>query len=117
LWNRTRWTREELPWLEAFDALVTPPRLASGPFPAGGDTWRAALEATGRFMPLSGAGIDHVQHVDADGLVALVASWSWIANLPERERTAVLAQVRELVGGSSELALRYRTELDWTRLA
>ena len=47
---------------------------------------------------------------DPDGFVALVASWSWIVNLDDGERTGFLGQVRELIGDQRELALRYRTE-------
>lgn len=117
LWNRARWTDADLPWLATFDALVEPYRQAAGPFPAEGEQWQRALEETRLFEPLSGTEVDHVHRVGADDFVALVASWSWIANLPERERSAVLTQVRELAGPDLPLTLRYRTELHWTRLA
>jgi hypothetical protein len=53
------------------------------------------------------------------GLRALarrVASWSWITNLPDQQRAAVLTQVRAMVGSDPQLTLRYRTEIYWTRL-
>jgi SAM-dependent methyltransferase len=115
LWNRARWTEKGLPWLPAFDALVKPHRQAAGRFPAEADQWRPALEQTGLFTPLSHAEADHVHRIGADDFVALVASWSWIANLPDEQRDAVLTQVRALIGDEPQLALRYRTEVYWTR--
>jgi SAM-dependent methyltransferase len=117
LWNRARWSERELPWLTAFGELLEPSRLAAGPFPAEGDQWKPALEATGAFAPLSSAEVDHVETRSADDVVALVASWSWIANLADNERATVLRRVRELIGTQDRLALRYRTEIHWTRLA
>ena len=55
-----------------------------------------------------------MERTDPDGFVALVASWSWIVNLDDAERTGFLAKVRELIGDQRELALRYRTEIHWT---
>jgi SAM-dependent methyltransferase len=116
LWNRPRWTEAELPWLAAFGDLVNPYREAAGPFPAGNEQWKPALHQTGLFAPLSGAEFDHVHAISADDFVALVASWSWIANLPDDQRKAVLRRVRELVDGHDPLTLHYRTEVYWTRV-
>lgn len=57
----------------------------------------------------------HVQVTDPEGFVALVDSWSWISNLPDEERQAFLARVREVIGDQRELRLRYRTEIHRTR--
>jgi hypothetical protein len=116
LWNRARWSEQEHELLEAFDALVTPYRRAAGRFPAEAGEWKAALQATRLFAPLSSAEVDHDHRVSAEEFVCLVASWSWIANLPEPQRVAVLTRVRELIGGQGPLTLRYRTEIHWTRL-
>ena len=94
-------------------ALSRPHRQAAGEFPA--EHWREPLEATGLFEPLRSTEAEHVQHTDPEGFVAQVASWSWIVNLPDGERTRFLAQVRELIGDQQELRLRYRTEIHWTR--
>jgi SAM-dependent methyltransferase len=109
--NRAQWSERDLPWHPAFEALSRPYREAAGPFPAGDDRWRPELEATGLFEPLISAEVDAVERTDPDGFVALVASWSWIANLPEHERAIFLRQVRELIGDQRELILRYRTEI------
>jgi SAM-dependent methyltransferase len=116
LWNRAHWSEQELPWLTAFGELLEPYRKAAGPFPAEADPWKPALEATGAFAPLSRADVDHVQASSPDDLVALVSSWSWIANVPDGERAGVLRRVRELAGTQDRLTLRYRTEIHWTRL-
>lgn len=117
LWNRARWSEQQHAWLEAFDALVAPYRRAAGRFPAEAGEWKAALKHTRLFAPLSSAEVDHDHRVSAEEFVCLVASWSWIANLPQARRDAVLARVGDLVGGQGALTLRYRTEISWTRLA
>jgi SAM-dependent methyltransferase len=114
LWNRAHWTAAELPWLPEFGALVDPYRRAAGSYP--GDRWKEALRDSGLFEPPSSTEADRVHRIGVEELVALVSSWSWIANLPEGERGAVLRRVRELVGGHDRLALPYRTEIHWTRL-
>jgi SAM-dependent methyltransferase len=116
LWNRARWTEADIPWLERFKALVRPYRKAAGPFPTEGERWKTALRETGRFGPLSSTGADHIHRVSADDFVALIGSWSWIANLPDPERKSVLGQVRELAAPHASLSLRYRTQINWTRL-
>jgi SAM-dependent methyltransferase len=114
LWNRERWDAAGLPALRDLRALVAPIRRAAGEFPAGDDRWQAALAATGLFTPLSRTTAEHVHRLDAGGFRALVASWSWIANLPDERRREVLDAVERLADGG-ELALPYRTELYWCR--
>lgn len=118
LWNRSRWSEQEHLWLEEFDALNEALRQAAGPFPAAGeDRWRLGLREGRLFAPLSHTEVDHFHRVSVDEFVALVASWSWIVNLPDQERMAVLDKVRGMVGLEPELTLLYRTEIHWTRLA
>jgi hypothetical protein len=111
LWNGARWSEAELSWLPAFRALVQPLQSAANAYPAEGARGRAALDASGLFAPMSRADADHVHRITADDFVALVASSSWIPNLPGDRRDAVLARVRALVAGRPEIALRYRTGL------
>jgi SAM-dependent methyltransferase len=113
LWNRARWDVADLPWLPEFEVLTTPYRRAAGPFPA--DAWKVALERTELFEPLSEAWVEDVRHDSTEGVVALVASWSWIANLEDDERTKLLTAVHGLIGDRSELRLRYCTEIHRTR--
>lgn len=113
LWNRARW--DDHPWHDEFKALVEPIREAAGAFPEG--DWRLELQQSGRFVPLSEVEVDHVHRIGSAEFVDLVESWSWIANLPDEERTVVLAKVRGVVDSQPELALLYRTEIFWTHLA
>lgn len=117
LWNRAAWREQEHPWLDTFDALVEPHRQAAGGFPAGQDRWRISLEETGLFGPITRAEADHLHILSTNDFLALVASWSWIANLPEQEHASVLTVVRELLTDYTELTLLYRTEIYSTRLA
>jgi SAM-dependent methyltransferase len=114
LWNTARWGEHS--WSDALDALVTPHRHAAGPFPAGEDRWKIRLEESGLFRPLAQIEAEHVNTIDLDEFVALVASWSWIANLPDEQRAALLADVRRLLGDRATFALRYHTDAYWTRL-
>jgi len=81
------------------------------------DAIKLALQESRLFAPLSSAELDHVHRISGDDFVALVASWSWIANLPCGQRAAVLTQVGEMAGANPQLTLSYRTEIHWTRLA
>ena len=112
VWNHEQW---DLPWVDEFRALTQPHRRAAGPFPAEGETWRDALKRSGLFAPLQSAEFAHVHHVPPDAFVALVASWSWIANLPDEQRAGLLEQVGALASDRPQLSLRYRTEVHWTR--
>jgi SAM-dependent methyltransferase len=76
-------------------------------------TWRRAFEPGGPFGPLSSAQAEHVQHVDRDAIVAQIASWSYIAALPEEKRDAVLALIRQLAPSSCDIT--FRTDVYWTR--
>jgi SAM-dependent methyltransferase len=111
-WNRAAWSG--LPWHERYRALTDPPREAAGAFPA--EDWRAAISASGRFGPLMSGEVEHVHATTGAGLVALVASWSWIANLPDAERAEVLDGVAGLVDPDAPLLLPYRTEIHWAPL-
>jgi SAM-dependent methyltransferase len=117
LWNRARWTEADLPWLPTFDALVKPYRQAAGPFPAERERWTVPLQETRLFAPPSSAETDNLHRLSADDFVALVGSWTWIANLPDQERADVLAAVRDLLGDQPSVTLRYRTEIHSTHLA
>jgi SAM-dependent methyltransferase len=108
LWNQARWDE---PWAERLKGLVDPPRLAAGAFPSGDDHWKEALERSDRFGPRQDAHFTHVHRVAVEDFLALIASWSWIANLPHHERKDLLAEVRELVGGQAVLELPYATEV------
>jgi SAM-dependent methyltransferase len=88
--------------------LIEPLR---GGVPAHRDqAWRAPLHGSRLFGPLHEETFANVQVVDADGLADRIGSISFIAAMDERERAAVLADVRALAAGGT-VALRYVVEL------
>jgi SAM-dependent methyltransferase len=116
LWNRERWDEAELPWLDAFSMLVAPYRRAAGAFPVDDEaTWKREVAATGVFRRFERFDVDHVHRVGPEAFLALVSSWTWIATLPEPRRGAVLAAVEDIAMRAGELALPYRTEVQWAR--
>jgi SAM-dependent methyltransferase len=78
--------------------------------------WDAPLAATERFRPVATHAEPWVQHLDLEGLVARVASVSFVARLDEAARGRVLAAVRDLHARSrsddaGRVALHYVTEV------
>jgi SAM-dependent methyltransferase len=113
VWNRyppraRRQARVEDVW-----PLLEPFRVAAGPFPAQPD-WERQFAA--RFEPLRRFTERHVHALTPEQLITLVGSFSWIANLSERQRGEVLERVGELVGGYRRIELSYATDVIWTRM-
>jgi SAM-dependent methyltransferase len=76
--------------------------------------WRPALDrAHGLFEPLRHSAVDHEHRLDQEAFVSCVASFSFIAAMPDDERDPVLAQVRALA--PEQCVLRMRTDCYWTR--
>jgi SAM-dependent methyltransferase len=74
--------------------------------------WRQAFESTDLFQSVASDRFPHVQELDADGLVARIASISFIAALPARERAEVFREVRRLADVEAGSArLEYDTEV------
>ncbi len=79
------------------------------------EAWKAAFAETHLFTPVEQRLFGFAQELEEDGLLARVASISFIAALPAERREQVLGEVRELVEshpatrGKSDLALPYRT--------
>lgn len=86
-------------------------------FPGGDhERWSAALARLERFGPVDHDSVDHVQRLDVEGAVAQIASYSWIASLPDEQRQAVLERTRAAMTDRGSVELRLRCELYWTRL-
>ncbi len=68
------------------------------------------------FEELSQARFDHQQVVDQEQLLAYFASMSWVAVLPEEDRTVLLEDVRGLLDADRYTRF-WRAEVYWTRLA
>lgn len=105
-------------WVERLTEIMEPHR---GETPSHRSVaWRDAFERTTLFGPLAHAETSHVHRLSPEGVVARVASVSFVAALPDPERERVLAQVRNLLAtdpdtqGRAELELPYRTDVYWT---
>jgi SAM-dependent methyltransferase len=104
-------------WVARLTAIIEPHRGDAPAYRSG--AWREALERTELFGPLREAETRFVHSLTPDGVVARVASVSFIAALPRADREGVLAEVRTLLGTDAvtlgrEIALPYRTDVYWT---
>jgi len=116
LWN-VRDT--SVPWVARLSELMEPHRRDAPAYRSG--AWREAFEQTTLFGRLGHAAAEHVHRLPPEGVVARVASVSFVAALPEGEREAVLMEVRNLLAtdrqtrGRDELELPYRTDVYWAK--
>jgi SAM-dependent methyltransferase len=104
------------PVQSALEAVLAPLRGATPAHRSG--QWRNAFGRTRRWTAVGETEFAHVQLLDRAGVVARVASISFIAKLPTRRRAEVLDQVRALVQDHpNQIALPYVCELLlWQRL-
>lgn len=116
LWN-VRDT--SVPWVERLSDLMEPHRGDAPTYRSG--AWREAFDRATLFAPLKKTEVRHVHRLSPEGVVARVASVSFVAALPEVEREAILGEVRDLLAtdpqtrGRAGVELPYRTDLFWTR--
>jgi SAM-dependent methyltransferase len=113
VWN-SRDTAE--PWVARINELI---RWNAGTIPtydAGDERWVDVVAASGRFTPVALRELRYEQVVDEDTLVDRVASTSYVATMPDHERAALLAEVRQVVAGfPPTFVLPYRTFAYWCR--
>jgi SAM-dependent methyltransferase len=108
---------ESVGWVAALTRLVDS-HVGTGPSFRSG-AWQRAFDSTTLFGPLQAATFPHEQRVDLEGVLARVASISYIAALPEAERRRVAGQVRVLLAGHpdtagrDEFAILHHTEVFW----
>ncbi|MGH2450254.1 MAG: class I SAM-dependent methyltransferase [Candidatus Limnocylindria bacterium] len=108
---------EALPWVARLTELMEPHRGETPGYRAG--DWRLAFERTTLFTPLEHAEFRLEHELSPEGVVARVASVSFIAALPDAAREDVLGQVRKLLAegpetrGRATVVLRYRTGVYW----
>lgn len=100
----------EDPMHGALEAILRPLR---GQTPAhGSGRWREAFARSRLWRAVEEAELPNVQLLDREGVVARVASISFVAELPRDRRAVVLDQVRSLVKGRDEpVELPYVCEL------
>jgi len=110
-----------VPWVARLSEIMEPHRGDAPTHRSG--AWREAFERTALFGRLGHAEVRHVHRLPPNGVVARVASVSFVAVLPESERERVLAEVRSLLAtdpetrGREEIALPYRTDVYWAKRA
>jgi len=104
------------PLQAALEAIVQPLRAQTPAHRSG--QWREVFGRTRLWAPVQDAELAHVQLLDRQGVVARVASTSFIATLPTDRRDDVLGRVRALVKDRPEpIELPYVCELFvWQRL-
>jgi len=106
IWNRRRLDE---PLHREVSAIIEPYHGDTPSHQRG--AWREPVAASELFAQTGELEVPYEQAVDVDGLVDRVASTSYIAALPERERDDVLGRVRQLADGWTEpLRLGYTTE-------
>lgn len=114
LWNYAVAVEPELP--DELERLLTAHRESAVPEAERYETgaWRRALEGTELFEPLvEPRPPEHEQRQDREGLVSQIASWSYIAAMPDAQRQEVLDEVRRLT--PDEIRITLRTDVFWTR--
>jgi ubiquinone/menaquinone biosynthesis C-methylase UbiE len=120
LWNLYEWGEEA--WVEEVGALLGE-RLA--PAVAAADrnrpeSWQAAFGDSpfGEFRQFD---VPHELRTHVDGLIAHIGTWSHTRMLEEAARVEFLRELKELLvrahPNPDDIALRFRTQVHWTRLA
>jgi ubiquinone/menaquinone biosynthesis C-methylase UbiE len=118
LWNAHHFGHE--PWVVEMGKLLDA-RRAPGVTPVNRKRtgrWRRAFDES-PFAPLEHWQTRHEQRTDVDGLVAHIATWSFVGALADEPREALLRDVGELLRerhpSPGDVAIPYRTDVYWTR--
>jgi SAM-dependent methyltransferase len=110
---------ESVAWVGRLTEIMEPHRGDAPTHRFG--AWQPAFERTVLFGRLGHATLKHVHRLTPDGVVARVASVSFVASLPELERERVLTEARNVLAtdpetrGRGEVELPYRSDVYWTR--
>lgn len=109
-----RWDRTASAWGRKVDLVLS----RRGSLPAA--EWRDHFAATDLYEPLEETVVNADQVQDRDGVLARVASISFVAALPPRDRDAVLREVSRILDSDAEtrtavsLPMPHRIEVCWT---
>ena len=119
LWHHVSW-HDRAAWAEAFEA-----RLREVPAPDVRPEnrphtlrWQEAFAGNVLFTPLEHREFSHPTTVDAEQIVQLVLSWSYVAALPEADRERLgrdLSQIVHNHAGDAPLELPFVTHVYLTR--
>lgn len=112
IWNQWWETEPPIP-AEAHELLREPFERSGRAAMVAQDSWRKAFLGS-PFEPLREEAFSEQAEVDSDLLVDLYLTVSSIAVLPDDQRDALAARLRELLSGPYRLPIR--VELAWTRL-
>jgi SAM-dependent methyltransferase len=106
VWNRRDLTQP----IQARVSRIIEPYRTDTPSHASGQ-WQQVMGSTSHFTRLSEVHVDSEQVVDRSALVDRVGSISFVANLPDAQRSALLAEIAALIGEEpATTALRYVTD-------
>jgi ubiquinone/menaquinone biosynthesis C-methylase UbiE len=119
LWNAHDFGPD--PWARAMGELLDS-RRAPGVTPINRKhtgLWKQVFDGS-PFDPLSGPfQMRHEQRTDVDGLVAHIATWSFVGALEDGPRAALVRDLAELLRrehpSPGDVAIPYRTDVYWTR--
>jgi len=117
MWNAS--ADDEEPWFKDLVEVVMEHALKeSGATLRDNQPWRETIEAHPRFGPVQDEEAAHEQPMDRDRQLAMLASFSSIAGLPDERRGAALAAFAEVLDrhGLSEWTQRYRALITTTQL-
>jgi SAM-dependent methyltransferase len=115
LYNRLDADSRQEPWRVEADAALERHRLPPDDVdPQDEATWRTGLATLGE---VHDDAVENVHRLDADGLLALIGSFSGIAGLPPGRRDAALADVRGVLErhGVTAVELVFQTRITTVR--
>jgi SAM-dependent methyltransferase len=113
IWNRRSG------WPPGIDELLAGLRGSAPHYGRERGAWREAFASTALFSPLAEASYEHSQLLDVEGVVARVASTSFVAALPDERLAEVRLQVAQILAsdpatrGRERFELRYETDVYW----
>ncbi|HEX2041471.1 MAG TPA: methyltransferase domain-containing protein [Acidimicrobiales bacterium] len=111
VWNELVWS---VPWVGRLGKVLDPLAASVPRFRTG--RWRHALERTRRFGALEERRFPYARRLDHGAVVDWVATTSWVAVLPEHERSDVLRRVAGVVADEpAPLEVPYQTFVYWCR--
>jgi SAM-dependent methyltransferase len=111
VWNELVWS---VPWVAELGEVLDPLAASVPRFRTG--RWRHALERSDRFGALEERRFPYARLLERAAVVDWVATTSWVAVLPEDERSDVLRRVTAVVADEPKpVEVPYQTFVYWCR--